>query len=170
MTINSDLLKKDWETLISAPSKIGHDIMIASSTRFLLGARKEMKAMREAISDSNSLFRENRLIRKIMPRSEEIRKSEGWHRSLRKKRKEYHEETLELCKEVASILDRCPNLDEVKSFKQWLLYIGESVANAFLTDEFMGIGGVVVSKEEEKVLKEIAIALGVHDYRVRKEP
>ena len=170
MTFDSDLLKEEWEALISAPSKIGHDIMIASSTRFLLGARKEMKAMKEAISDSNGLFRESRFIRKVIPRAEEIRKGEGWHRSLRKRRREYHEETMELCKEVASILERCPDLDEVRGYKHWLLSIGESVANAFLTDEFMGVGGVVVSKDEERALKEIASALGVHDYRVRKEP
>lgn len=169
MTGKTDFLRKDWETLTSAPSKIGHDIMIASTTRFF-GARKEMKAMKEAISDSNGLFRDNRLVREIMPRSEEIRRSEGWQRSIRKRRLEYHEETLGLCKEVASILDKSADRDEVEPFKQWLLYIGECVANAFLTDEFMGIGGVVVSKEEERVLKEIASALGIHDYRVRREP
>jgi len=38
------------------------------------------------------------------------------------------------------------------------------------TDEFMGIGGVVISREEKNLLKSMAEALGVTDYHIEREP
>jgi hypothetical protein len=161
-----DYSDADWELLAKLPSRIGHAVMIASTTRFF-GARKEMKVMRDTIADLSDRFGEYQLVLEIIPLAESERKREGWHRSLRKRRAIYHEETIKLCENASSILARNSDQEETEGFKRWLLLIGEEVANAFLTDEFMGIGGVVISKDEEKVLKNIASALGVKDYSIK---
>jgi hypothetical protein len=161
-----DFSEEEWQLLSMLPSRIGISVMIASSTRFF-GAGKEINAMRDAIADNQNNFAGNQLVGEMIPYAESERKRQGWKRNLRKRRESYHSETVELCEMGSSILSSKPDREESEVFKRWLLFIGEEVANAFLTDEFMGIGGVVISKDEEKVLKKIASALGMKGYSVR---
>jgi len=155
---------EEWGMLLIAPSRVGHAVMVASRTRFF-GAKKEMRAMEEAIMNLED-FGDNGLIEGIVDEVRAEMKREGWHRDLRRKREEYHQETIELCGKVREILD---GKDEGEGFKRWLLHVGECVARAFLTDEFMGIGGVAISREEETLLRSIAEALGVTDYHIERD-
>lgn len=167
MSGRKDFSDADWQLLASLPSKIGHAVMIASRTRFF-GIRKEIKAMKDAITDLEGNFSENNLVQEMIPFAESERRKEEGPRSLRKRRTSYQEETVKLCENASSLLERNENANETEEFKRWLLHIGDSVANAFLTDEFMGIGGVVISKDEEKILKKIAFGLGVRDYSMER--
>jgi len=151
--------------LAKAPSKIGHAVMIASSTRFF-GAGREMRAMEEAL-DHSCPPGESELVDGIREAARTEMKAEGWHRDLRKRRKEYHQETLELCRKVGGILKRD---QEGENFRRWLMNMGTKVAMAFPTDEFMGIGGVFISRDEETLLLSIANALGIDDYHVQRDP
>ncbi|NYT11198.1 MAG: hypothetical protein GKC03_01445 [Methanomassiliicoccales archaeon] len=166
MSGRKDFSDADWQLLASLPSRIGHSVMIASTTR-LFGGRREMRAMKDAIADMTGNFIGNQLVKEITPFAESERKKEDGHRSLRKRRASYHEGTVKLCENASSILAGNSDQGETEGFKRWLLFIGEEVANAFLTDEFMGIGGEVISKDEVKVLKNIASALGVKDYSIK---
>lgn len=165
MSDGMDYSDEDMEILTKAPSKMGHAVMIASRTRFF-GANREMRAMEEAIMDLED-FGDNGLIKGIVDEARAEMKREGWHRELRKRREEYHRETIGLCGEVKGILRKD---EEGEGFKRWLLHVGENVARAFPTDEFMGIGGVVISREEKNLLKSVAEALGVTDYHIEREP
>ncbi len=164
MSDGTDYCDEDMEILARVPSKIGHAVMIASRTRFF-GANREMRAMEEAIMDLED-FGDNGLIKGIVDEARAEMKHEGWHRELRKRREEYHRETIGLCGEVKGILRKD---EEGEGFKRWLLHVGENVARAFPTDEFMGIGGVVISREEKNLLKSMAEALGVTDYHIERE-
>ena len=61
--------------------------------------------------------------------------------------------------EVSAVLARKSTPEEATEFKQWLLGIGQRVAEASNEGGFLGFGGVPVSDAEKATLADIARAL-----------
>lgn len=60
---------------------------------------------------------------------------------------------------VATVVDAKCSESEAKEFKQWLLDIGQRVAEASTEGGFMGFGGVKVSDAEKEAIGEMAKVL-----------
>jgi starch phosphorylase len=70
------------------------------------------------------------------------------------------EDTLSACRNVAEVLHSKHNPQQIREAKRWFLAIGERVANASSEGGFLGLVGSKISPAEERLLREISVALG----------
>lgn len=164
MTAPSDYSKDDWDTLASAGSLVGHAVLI--STRDVpRRVRKRHRALERAFREAGARYPENMVIQSVIADTEERSRREDSVRRLRRAGDDYRKEVLETCRRVSDVLDRRASPAESAEFKRWLLDIGEMVASAVPTEEFLGIGEGVFSRDDLATLQEVAAALNMPDYR-----
>ena len=167
MTDGVALTPEERELLGNTASMVGHSVLIANPD-VPRRVRKKVKALREAYSSTSMKFPSNHLVQESVLEAERMSKGEARFRSLRKEREEYLTKTLEACRKVSKLLAMKASPAEGEEFKQWLLDIGEAVAGAVASGEFLGIGLERYSEEEIDALKAVALALGVSRYRAPK--
>jgi hypothetical protein len=68
---------------------------------------------------------------------------------------------LEACRQAAALVEKKARPDEAQAFKQWLVSLGQKVAEAAKEGGFLGLGGTRVSAQETSVLTDLSSALGI---------
>ena len=79
------------------------------------------------------------------------------------------EDVAQKCRQVSQLLAAKSTPSEAGEYKQWVLQVGEKVAQAAKEGGFLGVGGQRVSQEERVVLDAIADALDVRRVHERLE-
>ena len=160
MASKDDFTSQQWTTLRQAPFLVGYFIAKAEDSG-ILGSTKEMlvagriltgtdaapalvKALCADVGDPGAL-------RELFP--EETRK--------RLVGSLLRTQTLSTCRQAVEIVDSKLRAQDALAFKEWLLSIGQRVAEASKEGGFLGFGGTRVSEAETQALRELADALGV---------
>lgn len=68
---------------------------------------------------------------------------------------------LEACRQAAAVLEKKAKPDEAQAFKQWLLSLGQRVAEAAKEGGILGIGGTRVSAQETAALNDLSSVLSI---------
>ena len=164
MATKSDFSAAEWETLRDAPHVIVLAVAAAGSSGFF-GSIKE--AMAPARTMVEALQGENQLLRQICDKEEikasieslkDMAKSSGDFKSVQAA---FRKAATDNSRAALDLLKRKGTPEDVAAFKDFLLKLGEKVANAAKEGTFLGFGGVRISEEESAVLAELAQALGV---------
>lgn len=163
MTSKSDYTPEEWQLLLNVPPMVGTAVMVAG--RSGLGSLKEAVALANGILAAKSEYEDNRLIQALNDaRVKDGERSDVERMSSPYKGKQPDEIraiAVEMCADVAQLLDEKSAPDESAGFKEWSLTVGEKVANAAKEGGFLGIGGERVSQEERRVLREVSDALRI---------
>lgn len=164
MTTKTDFSATEWETLRDAPHAVVLAVAAAGASG-LFGSIKEAMAPSAILAEA--LKGENQLLRQICDK-EEIKasieslmgmaKSSGDFKSIQAT---FRKAAIDMSQTGLDLLKRKGTPDDVAAFRDFLLKLGEKVANAAKEGAFLGFGGERVSEEERAVLSELAQALGV---------
>jgi len=165
MATKTDFSTTEWETLRDAPHLVVLAVASAGASG-LFGSIKEAIAPAGTIVDA--LKGNNELLRQVCDKEEmkasiealkDMAKSSGTdfksiQAMLRKAATDKSRAALELLKQKGSP-------EDVTAFGDFLMKLGDKVANAAKEGAFLGFGGVRVSEEEQSLLAELSQALGV---------
>jgi starch phosphorylase len=165
-----DLTDAEWQLLSEAPSAVSSALMMAADSG-LIGSVLEEGAISQAPAATARRYATNPLIRGVLQRmKEQTRTYRKTYRSLhehdqdgeqqrRRPRKRSAEEARRLCGQVAELLERKVPTQQAAEFKEWLLAIGEDVANAATEGGFLALGGEAGSDRRTTELQAIREAL-----------
>jgi hypothetical protein len=161
MSSKDDFAPHEWTALIKAPMMVSYAVMGAAPSGGI-GIVKEMKAVADAILDSGERAPAGSLIQTVV---NEIRmnatdESRGPMETI--PTGEIKSKAIELCRDVAQILQSKTTDEEAHSYKLWLLSVGKSVAEAAKEGGFLIFGGAQVSDSEMEALADVASALGIN--------
>lgn len=163
MTTRADYTDEEWETLKQAPVQVGVAVM-AASPGGLLHTVEEYSALLDAIgkgvpSDTNELVRA--LAAEAEARELDWAEEHAGAMDQQVNRGTMQAEALESCQRAAAILAAKTSDAEAEGYKRWLLLVGQHVAEAAKEGGVLGIGGRLVSREEDATLNQVAAALGI---------
>ena len=161
MSSKDDFTPQEWTMLIKAPMMVSYAVMGAAPSGGI-GIVKEMKAVADAIVDSGEHAPAGSLVQAVV---NEIKTNATDGSSGPKETippGEIKGRAVELCRDVAQILQSKTNEEEAQSYKLWLLSVGKGVAEAAKEGGFLIFGGTRVSDSEMEALTEVASALGIN--------
>jgi len=164
MATKTDFSATEWETLRDAP----HAVVLAVAAA---GGSGLFGSIKEAIAPAGTLVEalqgENQLLRQICDREEikasieslkDMAKSSGDFKSIQAV---LRKAATDKSRAGLGLLKRKGTPEDVAAFRDFLLKLGEKVANAAKEGAFLGFGGERVSEEERVILAELAQALDV---------
>ena len=164
MATKTDFSTTEWETLRDAPHAVVMAVAVAGASGFF-GSIKEALAPTGTLVEA--LHGENQLLRQICDKEEikasiaslkEMSKSSGDFKSIQAL---FRKASFDKSRAGLDLLKRKGTPEDVAAFSDFLLKLGEKVANAAKEGAFLGFGGERVSEEERVILAELAQALGV---------
>jgi hypothetical protein len=164
MAMKTDFTATEWESLRDAP----HAVVLAVAAA---GASGLFGSIKEALAPTGTLYEalhcENQLLRQICDREEikasieslkDMAKSSGDFKSIQAAIRKV---AIDKSRAGLDLLKRKGTPEDVAAFSDFLLKLGEKVANSAKEGAFLGFGGERVSEEERVILAELAQALGV---------
>lgn len=165
MTTQADYNEEEWQSLIDGPALVGTVIMLAGKSG--LGSMKESMAVAAGILSGGSDHPSNELVQGIiesrtkggMKATVENMSSDNPYLGL--KPDALLELVVDRCKDLSLLLGRNATSTEADGYKQWMLDVGQRVAEAAKEGGFLGIGGERVSAEETKAIAQIRAALSM---------
>ena len=168
-----DLSAAEWDLLTSVPTTISSTIMALADSG-LIGTVLEEGAVAHAPSAAARRYAGNPLIKAVLRRMKQQTKTfRKTYSSMPRKqaqqpappvrgqRKRGVEDALEMCGQIANLLDQKLPSPQADEFKRWLLTIGEHVASAAAEGGFVAIGGESHRNGEAAVLRSMRDALRV---------
>jgi len=164
MATKIDFSATEWEVLRDAP----HAVVLAVAAA---GASGLFGSIKEALAPTGTMVEalhgENQLLRQICNREEikasieslkAMAKSSGDFKSIQTV---FRKAAIDKSRAGLDLLKRKGTSEDVTAFSNFLLKLGEKVANAAKEGAFLVFGGERVSEEERVILAELAQALGV---------
>lgn len=164
MATKTDFSATEWETLRDAPHAVVLAVAAAGASG-LFGSIKEAMAPTGTLVEA--LHGENLLLRQICDGEEikasieslkDMSKSCGDFKSIQTF---FRKAATDKSRAGLDLLKRKGTPEDVAAFIDFLLKLGEKVANAAKEGAFLGFGGERVSEEEHVILAELAQALDV---------
>jgi len=128
----------------------------------IIGTFKEAAATAKGIGEAAAKYPQNELIQSLLKDFSQNRpimpKYNPLEAGIQEKIKT---DALEKTRQVIALLTQKATPQEVTEFKQWIMAVSESVANAAKEGAFLGIGGERVSAAEKAVLNDLQGVLSV---------
>lgn len=163
MTTKADYTEQEWKLLLLSPTYAGTYVMTADMS--VMGVMREMKAMSKAMTTLQPPAGAQELVSAVVSdieakakNKEEIKASEAEEG---KDGQDGREPARQGLRQTADLLDQKCSADEAAGFKQWLVGIGQTVAEADKEGSHFGRGGVAVTDKEKTALAEINTYLGL---------
>ena len=164
MTAKSDFSSAEWKILREAPHLVIFAVTVAGASGFF-GTMAEAMApspiISEALKGSNQLLREicakeemMASIESIKDRAKDYGDFTGIQSSLRR-------EAVDKARAAVGLLRQKGSPEDVAAYREFLITLGDRVANAAKEGDFLGFGGERVSEHERTLLSELAEAIGV---------
>jgi hypothetical protein len=162
MTTQSNISVDDWKTLREAPLFVAGAVAAATPSG-MIGEIKEGLAIVNSITSTAKQHPNNRLIQEVIPKSNVQEQFNTWKNAASTLLSQSQSEHIisagmVACQHVNTTLQAKSSPQEGKEFKQWLLEIGERVAQAANEG---GPNASAMSPEEAKVLNDIYATLGM---------
>jgi hypothetical protein len=159
MASKADFTADEWKSLISAMPMVGMAVAAASPSG-PFGVVKEMMSVGMTIAEIVQKGSNNSLIAAVV---DDI-KARGTRPEAPagiSSPEQAKTAALAHLTNVGALVDGKASAEEAKQFKQWLLDLGQKVAEASNEGGFFGIGGVKVSDAEKAMLTNISTALKI---------
>jgi hypothetical protein len=161
MAGKSDFTPEEWALLCKSPM-LAALVVVAASPSGPFGIIKEMIAVAKLVAETKAKGGADALVAAVVA---DITTREGMEQAKPteiqgKKPEEARAYALEQLKKVAALLDQ-KDPGDATGFKQWLQEVATRVAHASKEGGFLGIGGVLVSEQEQQALAATSAALGV---------
>jgi hypothetical protein len=163
MTTKTDFSSAEWEVLRDAPHLVVLAVAIAGASGFFGSIAEAMApsgTINEALKGSNQLLREicekeeaSTSIDAIKNLAKASGDFEGIRAALRK-------EAIDKSGAAIEILRQKGSYEDVVAYRDFLITLGDKVANAAKEGAFLGFGGERVSEHERTLLAELAVAVG----------
>jgi len=122
----------------------------------IIGTFKEAVATAKGLGEAAAKYPQNELIQSLLKDFSQNRpimpKYNPLETGIQEKIKA---DALEKTRQVIAVLAQKATAQEVSEFKQWIMTVSESVANAAKEGAFLGIGGERVSAAEKAVLSDL---------------
>lgn len=164
MATKTDFSTAEWETLRDAPHLVVLAVAAAGGSG-LFGSLKEAFAPAGTIVDA--LKGNNELLRQVCDK-EEIKASMESFKDMAKSGTDFKSIQAALRKAATDksraaldLLKQKGSPEDAAVFGDFLMKLGDKVANAAKEGAFLGFGGERVSEEEQSLLAELGQALGV---------
>ena len=163
MTTKTDFSSAEWEILRDAPNLVVLAVAIAGASGFF-GSIAEALAPSETIM--GALKGSNQLLREICEK-EEMKSSIASIKTLAKTSGDFTDiqanlrrEAVDKSRTALDLLHQKGTSEDVAAYRNFLLDLGNRVANAAKEGAFLGFGGERVSEHERTLLAELAKAVG----------
>lgn len=162
-----NLTDAEWELLGSVPGAIS-SVTMAVADSGLLGTALEEGAITHAPTATARRYAANPLIKAVLAEMKARRATRRARVSAQQQsdngsehgqRKPGIQEVLQMCMEIAGLLEQKIPPPQAEEFKEWLLAIGEEVANAATEGGLMTVGGDKDGNAELTVLHAMRDAL-----------
>ena len=157
MASKADFTPEEWKTLVAAAPMVGLAVTCASPNG-PWGVMKEMLSMGMAMAEMLQEGSTNQLIAELAA-DLKARQTKPEPPQGIKDPDQAKELALNHIRAVNDIVKRKVETDEADQFKNWLLTVGQRVAEASNEGGIFGFGGERVSDAEKNVLRQIAFAL-----------
>lgn len=164
MTQQANYTPEEWDALTEIPTLVGSAVMVAGESG--ADTLKEARALVKALFSGGTDHPENELVRAVVrSRVQELEKGtlEVAEAHLAAEPSAVLERAIAQAGFVRGVLEAKGDPAEAAEFKGWLLDIGQKVAEAAREGgllKVIGLGGKLVSKNEQKALDAIRAALG----------
>jgi hypothetical protein len=168
-----ELSEAEWALLADAPTTIS-SVMLAVADSGLIGTVLEEGAVAHAPAATARRYAENPLITTVLRQIKaqtrtyrptyQVRSRSGDQtrdRSRVEPRMRGDTDMLGLCAQIADLLEQKIEPQQAREFKEWLLAIGEAVANAAAEGGFVTVGGATINDREATTLHAMRNALRV---------
>lgn len=163
MTTKTDFSSTEWEVLRDAPNLVILAVTVA-------GASGIFGSIAEALAPSGTILEalkgSNQLLREICEKEEMLSSVEsikilarnsgdfaGIQAALRK-------DAIDKSRTAIDLLRQKGSPEDIAAYREFLLTLGDKVANAAKEGAFLGFGGERVSEHERTLLAELAEAVG----------
>ena len=162
MSSKEDYTPEQWQLLIDVPPMVGTAVMVAGKSG--LGSLKEAFALASGVLSGKHGYEDNQLIQSLIEsrlkdgqRSQIESLTDNPYRS--KQPPELADEVAQKCQQANQLLAEKSTVQEAGGYKQWVLAVGQKVAEAAKEGGFLGVGGERVSESEREVLDKLTAAL-----------
>jgi len=164
MPTKTDFSSAEWEVLRDTP----HLVVLAVA---VAGASGIFGSIAEALAPSEIFFEavkgRNQLLREVCEK-EEIKSSIASIKSRAKAggditdiRTALRQEAIDKARAALEILRQKGSPEDIAAYREFLLKLGDKVANAAKEGAFLGFGGERVSEHERTLLAELSKAVGM---------
>jgi hypothetical protein len=161
MATKTDFTLEEWEKIRRAPFMAGLAV-VAASPSGPFGVVKEMFAVGKMLAQIKTQGSNNELVKALVADLEAGAKDQNAPAELKGKApNEIKNYAIESLRQVAGLIDEKSKPDEAQASKQWLVSVGQKVAEAAKEGGFLGFGGTLVSDQEAATVREVSTALGV---------
>ncbi len=122
----------------------------------IIGTFKEAAATARGLGEAAAKYPQNELIQSLLKDFGQNRPTMPKYNPLEANiQQKIKTDALEKIRQVIAVLSQKATPQEVSEFKQWIMAVSESVANAAKEGGFLGIGGERVSAAEKAVLADL---------------
>ena len=159
MSTKTDYTVEEWNQLIVAPMMAGMSIIYADLS--MKGFVTEGKAMKNAMQKTPADAPEQELVTSLVA-DIKAKPSDFWKSETKKISMKNDEETavaLQQISDTAAMLDGKAGAEEAAAYKQWVLFVAQTVAEAAKEGGLFS-KKVLVSDKEKARIEEIKQALG----------
>jgi hypothetical protein len=160
MTTRVNYTPEEWKMLCTAPLSVGGTIAAASPSG-IVGTFKEGMSIVNGMLNAAHRHPGSQLIQDVAPLGidrGQIDALTNTARGMLRQSQSSDAQTIEICRQVANLLQVKTTPAEADEYKRWLIEIGQEVATA--ANEKTN-PGVAISKEEDQTLQKVASALGI---------
>ncbi|MGR8941591.1 MAG: hypothetical protein ACU83V_03845 [Gammaproteobacteria bacterium] len=163
MTTKTDFTSAEWEALRDAPNLVVLAVTVAGASGFF-GSIAEAIApagiIHEALRGDNELLREVCEKEEMMSSIESIKSRAKASDDFARIQATLRQEAIDKSRTAISLLSQKGSPEDVTAYRDFLIRLGDKVANAAKEGAFLGFGGERVSEHERTLLAELAEAVG----------
>jgi hypothetical protein len=162
MLTKSDFTAEEWNVIRRAPFMAGL-VVVAASPSGPFGVVKEMFAVGNTLAEVKQHGAASEVVKAVVADLETAEgRQQGTPAELQGKTPEQlRTVALDACRQAAAVVEKKGQPAEAQAFKQWVVSVGQKVAEAAKEGGVLGFGGTRVSEQETAALKELTSVLGV---------
>ena len=164
MTTKADFTSNEWEVLRDAPHLVILAVAFAGASGFFGSIAEAMAPsgiLVEALKGSNQLLREICQKEEIQASIKSIKNRAKTTGDLADIQAGLRQEAIEKARDAINLLQQKGSPEDISVYRDFLVTLGNQVANAAKEGAFLGFGGERVSEPERILLAELAEAVGV---------
>jgi hypothetical protein len=164
MTTKADFTSDEWEVLRDAPHLVILAVAFAGASGFFGSIAEAMAPsgiLVEALKGNNQLLREICQKEEIQTSVKAIKNRAKTTGDLADIQAALRKEAIEKARTALDLLQQKGSSEDIAAYRDFLVALGNQVANAAKEGAFLGFGGERVSEPERLLLAELAEAVGV---------
>lgn len=163
MATKTDFISAEWEVLRDAPNLLVLAMAVAGASGFfgsIAEALAPAETIRHALQGSNQLLRELCQKDEMMGSVASIKSRAKAGGDFPNIQSALRQESIDKARAAVDLLRQKGSPEDIETYREFLITLGDKVANAAKEGAFLGFGGERVSENERTLLAELAEAVG----------